>query len=73
MPDVLIRNVPREDLEQIDAQAARMGLSRTEYLRRALRQEAARHRGPVRMADLESLAERHADLADEEVMRQAWS
>ena len=40
MPDVLIRDVPAEDLARIDALAARLKISRTEYLRRRLHQEA---------------------------------
>jgi hypothetical protein len=73
MPDVLIRDVPAEDLARIDALAARLGLSRTEYLRRRLRQEAARPVGPVSAADLERFASRFADLGDPEAMRRAWS
>src|SRR4051794_40571848 len=73
MPDVLIRDVPAEDLARIDAHAARLGLSRTEYLRRRLRQEAARPVEPVTAADLERFASRFADLGDPEVMRRAWS
>jgi hypothetical protein len=71
--DVLIRDVPAEDLARIDAHAARLGLSRTEYLRRRLPQEAARPTGLVRADDLQRFAARFADLADPEVMRQAWS
>jgi hypothetical protein len=37
---VLIRAVPAEDLGRIDALAARLQISRTEYLRRRLHQEA---------------------------------
>jgi hypothetical protein len=73
VPDVLIRDVPVEDLARIDAHAARLGLSRTEYLRRRLRQEAARPVGPVTTADLHKFAARFADLGDPEVMRRAWS
>lgn len=73
MPDVLIRDVPAEDLARIDAHAARLGISRTEYLRRRLRQEAARPAGPVTAADLQRFASRFADLGDPEVMRRAWS
>jgi Ribbon-helix-helix protein, copG family len=73
MPDVLIRDIPAEDLARIDAHAARQGLSRTEYLRRRLRQEAARPSTPVTAADLERFASRFADLQDPEVMRKAWS
>jgi hypothetical protein len=73
VPDILIRDVPAEDLARIDAQAARLGLSRTEYLRRRLRQDAARAAEPVTPADLAHFSERFADLADREVMRRAWS
>jgi hypothetical protein len=73
MPDVLIRDVPAEDLARIDAHAARLGLSRTEYLRRRLRQEAARPVEPVTVAQLQRFASRFADLGDPEVMRRAWS
>ena len=73
MPDVLIRDVPPEDLARIDALAARQGLSRTEYLRRRLHQDAARSEVAVTLEDLQILAERAADLADPEVMKKAWS
>jgi hypothetical protein len=73
MPDVLIRDVPPEDLARIDANAARLGLSRTEYLRRRLHQDATRPATPVTVADLEAFAARFGDLSDPEVMRQAWS
>ena len=36
MPDILIRDVPDDVVAAIDAKAQRAGLSRTEYLRRAL-------------------------------------
>ncbi|MBA2282299.1 MAG: ribbon-helix-helix protein, CopG family [Acidimicrobiia bacterium] len=36
MTDILMRDVPDEVLAAIDAKAKRVGLSRTEYLRRAL-------------------------------------
>ena len=73
MPDVLIRDVPADDLARIDAHAARQGLSRTEYLRRRLRQDAARPVGPVTVADLQGFSSRFEDLGDPEVMRGAWS
>ncbi len=73
MPDVLIRDVPAEDLARIDAQAARLKLSRTEYLRRRLHQEASRPSIPVTTADLQRFAARFGDLEDPEVMRRAWS
>jgi hypothetical protein len=73
MPDVLIRDVPAADLARIDAHAARVGLSRTEYLRRRLRQEAARTITSVTAADLQRFASRFGDLDDPELMRKAWS
>jgi len=73
MPDVLIRDVPAHDLALIDAHAARAGLSRTEFLRRRLRQEAARSMSPVSAADLQRFADRFSDLGDPDVMRGAWS
>jgi hypothetical protein len=74
MPDVLIRDVPAEDLARIDALAARLRISRTEYLRRRLHQEAAAHpSSPVTSADLQQFSDRFSDLQDPEVMRQAWS
>ncbi|MEV4418874.1 ribbon-helix-helix protein, CopG family [Patulibacter sp. NPDC049589] len=73
MPDVLIRDLPAEDLARLDAHAARQGLSRTEYLRRRLHEAAARLDAPVTAGDLERFAARFGDLADPEVMRQAWS
>jgi len=73
MPDILIRDVPADDLERIDAHAARLGLSRTEYLRRRLHQDAARRAAPVTVDDLRAFTARFGDLDDPEVMRQAWS
>jgi hypothetical protein len=73
VPDVLIRDVPAEDIARIDAHAARLGLSRTEYLRRRLRQDAARPVGPVTAVDLQRFSSRFAALGDPEVMRRAWS
>ena len=73
MPDVLIRDISAEDLARIDARAARLGLSRTEYLRRCLRQDAARSDAVVTSDDLRAFSARFADLQDPDVMRDAWS
>ena len=73
MSDVLIRNFPAEDLALLDAHAARLGISRTEYLRRQLQQEARRTVTAVSAADLVGFARDFSDLADDEVMRGAWS
>ncbi len=73
MPDVLIRNVPAEELSLLDEQAARLGLSRTDYLRRHLHREARRTSGSVTVADLRAIAVLLPDLADDTVMSDAWS
>lgn len=73
MPNVLIRNVPEETLAKVDSRAARLGLSRNEYLRRQIEREADREPGTVTVEDFERIARLCADLDDEEVMRQAWA
>jgi plasmid stability protein len=72
MSDLLIRDIPDEVLAAIDSRASRSGLSRTEYLRRRLAQDAAIAEGPVEVEDLVRFAESFADLADPAVMNQAW-
>jgi len=72
MTDVLIRNVTDEVTAAVDAQAARLGLSRNEYPRRRLAQDAASQAGPVTEADLARFAEQFGDLADAGVMSHAW-
>ena len=71
MSDILIRDVPDDVVAAVDARAQRAGLSRTEYLRRVLARE--RDESRVTLADLSRLAEACADLADDDVMRGAWS
>jgi protoporphyrinogen oxidase len=73
MPDVLIRNFPAADLELLDHQARRAGLSRTEFIRRYLHQQAHRVQAPVTVADLQEIADLLSDLGDRDVMRDAWS
>ncbi len=73
MPDILIRNIPAADLERLDEQARRYGLSRTDFLRRQLHQQAYRSLGSVAVSDLSAMSELLADLADPTVMDEAWS
>lgn len=73
MPDLLIRNFPADDLALLDEHAARLGLSRTEFLRRQLRQEARRAAGSVSATDLARFSLMAADLTDAAVMTDAWS
>jgi hypothetical protein len=72
MPDLLIRDVPEDVLTAIDTKARRIGVSRTEYLRRTLARERMATDSAVSVSDLSSFAETFADLADPDVMRQAW-
>jgi len=72
MTDILIRDVPDEVIASVDAHAARLGLSRSEYVRRRLAQDAAVSDSAVTVADLAGFASTFADLADADVMSRAW-
>ena len=72
MSDVLIRDIPDQVLAAVDAQAARLGISRSEYIRRRLAQDAARTTPAVSSEDLRDFADAFADLADPSVMDRAW-
>jgi hypothetical protein len=72
MTDVLIRDVPDEVVAALDAHAGRLGLSRSEYVRRRLAQDAAISGSRVGVSDLERFADVFRDLADADVMSQAW-
>jgi len=73
MTDILIRDVPDEVLTAIDAKAKRVGLSRSEYLRRALDRERVQDAGPVTVEQLRRVASLVRDLDDPDVMEGAWS
>lgn len=70
MPDLLIRDLSHADLRQLESRARALGISRSEYVRRRLRQDRDAPR--LTLADLESFAEAHQDLADARVMAGAW-
>jgi len=70
--DVLIRGVPDDVLAAIDANAGRLGLSRTVYLRRKLAQDASRVAAPVTADHLRAFSASFADLADDDLMSAAW-
>lgn len=72
MTDVLIRDVPDDVISAIEAQAKRLGLSRTEYLRRQMRRVASTSDERVTVESLRQFALTFADLADPEVMSGAW-
>ncbi len=72
MSDVLIRDVPDDVLAGLDARAAELGLSRVEYIRRRLAQDARAPRVSVTREDLHRMGRNVAGLADDDLMRQAW-
>ena len=73
MPDLLIRDFPAEDLELLDDQARKLGLSRAEFLRRHLHEAARRTAVSVTHEDLAALGGLVLDLDDPSAMGQAWS
>ena len=72
MSDVLIRDVPEDVLATLDQLAARLGLSRTEYIRRRLTQDARAARVTVASSDWQHFADTYRDLGDAAVIDQAW-
>jgi hypothetical protein len=72
MADMLIRDVPDHIVAALEARARRLGLSRSEYVRRRLAQDAAVTGSPVSAGDLTRFAETFSDLGDTDVMSQAW-
>jgi len=72
MTDILVRDVPENVVAALDAQAGRLGLSRSEYVRRRLAQDAARQDSPVTVEDLARFADVFGDLTDPDVMSRAW-
>lgn len=75
MTDILIRDVPDDVVAAIDAKAARVGLSRAEYLRRALERERtpAPDANGVTASHLQRFADLASDLDDPDVMSGAWT
>ncbi len=73
MTDILIRGVSDDAVAAIEANAKRAGLSRVEYLRRMLERERRAAGRELSVASLQRFCETFADLADNDVMRSAWS
>lgn len=73
MSDLLIRDVPDDVLAGLDARAAELGLSRVEYIRRRLTQDARASRTAVTPEDLQRCGQAIAGVLDEELMREAWN
>jgi negative regulator of replication initiation len=71
MADVLIRDVPEAVLIGIDAHASRLGVSRSDYIRRLLAAEATPS-ATVTVDDLQALSKLIPDLDDDGVMDESW-
>ncbi|MGB4780144.1 hypothetical protein [Microbacterium sp.] len=72
MTNVLIRGLSDEAVARIDRAAEELGLSRNEYLRRRLEDDAPRATTKTTEEDWRRSGEIFADLADPDVMAGAW-
>ncbi|WP_026181175.1 hypothetical protein [Demetria terragena] len=73
MANVLIRGLSEAAVERIDGEAAALGLSRNEFLRRRLEQDASTPvAATVAADDWRRSAAAFGDLADPDVMDAAW-
>lgn len=72
MTNVLIRGLSDETVARIDRSAAELGLSRNEYLRRRLEGDAPRATTKTTEEDWKRSGEIFADLADPDIMADAW-
>lgn len=71
--NILICGLSKSAVERIDAEAAALGLSRNEFLRRKIEQETQPSRGAsITADDWDRSAAAFRDLADPSVMNAAW-
>lgn len=71
--DILIRGISDAAVKRLDSEAADLGLSRNEYLRRKIEDTVEpESRRKITAEDWARTARAHADLSDEDVMRAAW-
>jgi Ribbon-helix-helix protein, copG family len=70
--NLLIRDVPADVVAALDAEAERLGLSRSEYVRRMLTQASTRDGSAVTVGDLARFEETFGGLADPDLMDRAW-
>lgn len=73
MANVLIRGLSDAAVARIDAEAASVGLSRNEYLRRRFESErSTKGTSKLTVEDLRRAADAAKDLDDAQVMEAAW-
>ena len=68
----LIRDLPDDVIAALDAEAERLGLSRSEHVRRVLTHASARDGRSVTLPDLAQFGELFAGLGDPDLMDEAW-
>jgi hypothetical protein len=73
MTDVLIRDVPEDDLARFDRAAAARNMSRPEYLRSKIASEPEPPRNKASLGAFQRLAKAIRDVEDSDVMAGAWS
>jgi hypothetical protein len=71
--DLLIRNLSPEVVIALDLKAKNLGISRVEFVRRAITREVSATPGSLTEKHLAEMANRLKDLDNPEVMRGAWS
>ena len=72
MTNLLIRGLSDSTVERIDAEASALGLSRNEFLRRKLEGDSPRSDETTTDENWRRAGEIFADLADPDVMADAW-
>lgn len=72
MTDLLIRDLAPEVMVALENKAALLGFSRAEYVRRILAREVRTGTESVTEQHLASILELLPDLANKEVMENAW-
>ena len=72
MSDILIRDLSEDEVARIDTEAERLGLDRSDYLRRWFTPDALRPLPPARPVAADDFA-KFSRLDDRDLMRDAWS
>lgn len=71
--DLLIRNLSPEVVTALDIKARNLGISRVEFVRRAITREVSATPGSLTEKHLADMVNRLQDLDNPEIMRGAWS
>ena len=72
MTDILVRGLPDDVVANIDQRSAELGISRAEFMRRALVNSSQRSTSSVTSEALRASIPRLSGLLDDELMSRAW-